>query len=111
MARKSIPERHCSMLRTRNVSDRRRSRFDIIVEILRDLREPICWTNIISHCNMSTKQSKQYLSLLTSKDLVQISKAAGKVTYQRTEAGGEFLKHYDKVALLFGPSISAPSLI
>ena len=98
------------MLRTRDVSDRRRSRLDIIVEILRDLREPICWTNIISHCNMSTKQSKQYLSSLRSNDLIQIHTAAGKVTYQRTETGREFLEHYDKMALLFDPSISAPSL-
>jgi predicted transcriptional regulator len=59
---------------------------------------------------MSTKQSRQYLSLLTSKDLVHIQRAAGKVTYQRTEAGGEFLKQYDKMAMLFGPSVSAPSL-
>jgi predicted transcriptional regulator len=99
------------MLRTRNVSDRNRSRFEIIAEILRDLRVPICWTNIMSHCNMSSKQSGQYLNLLTSSDLIQMQLAAGKVTYKRTEAGREFLKHYNKIVLLLDPSISAPSLI
>jgi len=99
------------MLRTRNVSDRNRSRFEIIAAILRDLREPICWTNIMSHCNVSSKQSGQYLNLLRSSDLIQIQVAAGKVTYQRTEAGREFLKHYNKIVLLLDPSISPPSLI
>ena len=99
------------MLRTRNVFDRNRSRFEIIAEILGDLRKPTCWTNIMSHCNMNSKQSKQYLNLLKSSDLVQIQGAAGKVTYQRTEAGRKFLKHYNKIALLLDPHISTPSLI
>ncbi len=99
------------MLRTRNVSDRNRSRFEIIAEILRDLRKPTCWTNIMSHCNISSKQSGQYLNLLRSSDLIQIKVAAGKVTYHRTEAGREFLKHYNKIALLLDPSISPPSPI
>ncbi len=99
------------MLRTRNVSGRNRSRFEIIAEILRNLRVPICWTNVMSHCNMSSKQSGQYLSLLRSSDLIQAQVAAGKVTYQRTEAGREFLEQYSKMVLLLDPSISAPSLI
>ncbi len=99
------------MLRTRNVSDRNRSRFEIIAEILRDLRVPICWSNVMSHCNMSSKQSEQYLNLLRSSDLIQMRMAAGKVTYHRTEAGREFLKQYNKIVLLLDPSISAPSLI
>ena len=98
------------MLRTRNVSDRRRSRFEILAEILRDLREPTCWTNIMSHCNMSSAQSGRYLNLLRSSDLIQIQVAAGKVTYQRTEAGREFLKNYNKIVLLLDPGISAPCM-
>jgi len=99
------------MLRTRNVSDRNRSRFEILAEILRKLRIPICWTNIMSHCNMNSKQSGQYFNLLKSSDLIKMQVAAGKVTYQRTEAGREFLKQYNKIVLLLDPSISAPSLI
>ena len=111
MARKSIPERQCSMLSTRNVSDGNRSRFEIIAEILRDLRIPICWTNVMSHCNMSTKQSGQYLNFLRSSNLIQMQVAAGKRVYQRTDAGREFLKYFNKIVLLLDPSIPSPSLI
>jgi predicted transcriptional regulator len=95
----------------REVSDRNRGKFEIIAEILRKLRKPTGKTNIMSHCNMSSMQSGQYLSLMRSNDLVQIGAIAGKVTYQRTEAGRQFLELYNKLALLLDPSISAPSLI
>jgi hypothetical protein len=36
---------------------------------------------------------------------------SGKVTYQRTEAGCEFLELYNKMALLLVPNISTVSLI
>ena len=99
------------MSRVRKVSDRNRSRFEIIAEILRKLRQPTCWTNIISHCNMSSKQSKQYLSLLMSNDLIHIDTRAQKVKYQRTESGRKLLKHYGKIVMLLDPSLSAPYLI
>ncbi|UCH31579.1 MAG: hypothetical protein JSV05_08840 [Candidatus Bathyarchaeota archaeon] len=99
------------MIRTRNGSDGNRNKFEILAEILRNLRNPICWTNIMSHCNMNSKQSWQYLNLLKSSDLITVQVATGKVMYQRTEAGREFLKHYNKIALLLDPSISPPSLM
>jgi len=99
------------MSKTRKVSDRNRSRFELIAEILRKLRQPTCWTNIMSHCNMSSAQSGRYLDLMRSNDLIQKNVTSGKVTYQRTEAGREFMKHYNKIALLLDPSISAPSPI
>ena len=99
------------MLRMRKEFNGNRSRFEIIAEILRNLRVPICWTNIMSHCNMSSRQSGQYLKLLRSNDLIQMKVAAGKLTYQRTEAGREFLKHYNKIELLLDHSIPAPAQI
>jgi predicted transcriptional regulator len=99
------------MLRMREVSDRNRSRFEIIAEILSKLRKPTGRTNIMSHCNMSSMQSGEYLSLMKSNDLVRIDTVAGKVTYQRTEAGREFLKIYNKIVMLLDSSISTPSLI
>ncbi|MDH5451576.1 MAG: winged helix-turn-helix domain-containing protein [Candidatus Bathyarchaeota archaeon] len=99
------------MLRMRKVSDGNRSRFEIIAEILRDLREPTCRTNIMSHCNMNTAQSGQYLNFMASSDLIRIDAAAGKVAYQRTQAGREFLKLFNKMVLLLDPSISPVSLI
>ena len=99
------------MLRMRKVSDRNRSKFEIIAEILRKLREPTCRTNIMSHCNMNSAQSGQYLNFMASSDLIQIDAAAGKVAYQRTQAGREFLKLFNKMVLLLDPSISTASLI
>jgi predicted transcriptional regulator len=51
------------------------------------------------------------LNFMRSNDLVRIDAMAGKVTYQRTEAGQEFLGLYNKMALLLDSSISAPLLI
>ena len=92
-------------------SDRNRSRFDIIAEILRKLREPACKTNIMSYCNMSSHQSGEYLSFMSLNDLIQIDGVPGKVTYQRTQAGRQFLEVYNRMVLLLEPNISAPSLI
>jgi predicted transcriptional regulator len=99
------------MLRMREVSDRNRSKFEIIAEILRRLCKPTGRTNIMSHCNMSFMQSGEYLSFMKSNDLIRIGTIAGKVTYQRTEAGREFLKIYNKMVILLDPSISASFLI
>ena len=106
-----LPERYYSISRVKKISDRYRNKFEIIAEILMELRKPTGRTNIMSHCNMSTMQSGGYLSLMKSNDLIQIDTVAGKVTYQRTEAGREFLGLYDKMALLLDPHIPAPSLM
>ncbi len=94
------------------MSDKNRNRLEIIAEILRHLRMPTGKTNIMSHCNMNTAQSQGYLNLMKSNDLIiRIDAIAGKITYQRTEAGREFLELYNKMAVLLDSSISAPSLM
>jgi predicted transcriptional regulator len=95
----------------RKVSDGNRSRFEIVAEILRRLREPTGKTNLMSHCNMNFTQSGQYLNYMKSNGLIQTDALAGKITYQRTEVGREFLELYNKMVLLLDPNISAPSLI
>jgi predicted transcriptional regulator len=100
------------MLGMRNeIIDRNRSRFEIIAEILRKLREPSGKTNIMSHCNMSSAQSGQYLDFMESIDLLRTDMIAGKVTYQKTEVGRDYLELYGKMALLLDPSTSGPSLM
>jgi predicted transcriptional regulator len=96
------------MLNISKISDRNRSRFEIIAEILGELRVPTVRTNIMSHCNMSTAQSGQYLNLMGSNDLIRKDATGGRVMYQRTEAGLEFLELYDKMTLLLDPSVSTP---
>jgi predicted transcriptional regulator len=60
---------------------------------------------------MNTAQSGQYLNLMKLNGLIQIEAMAGKVTYQRTQVGREFLELYNQMAMLLDPSVSAPSLI
>jgi predicted transcriptional regulator len=92
----------------RKMSDRNRSRFEIIAEILKELRTPSGKTNIMSQCNMSFAQSGHYLNLMTSNDLVRIDALEGKITYHKTETGQEFLEIFNKMALLLDSSISTP---
>src|SRR3972149_556013 len=100
------------MLGMRNeIIDRNRSRLEIIAEILRKLREPSGKTNIMSHCNMSSAQSGQYLDFMESIDLLRTDMIAGKVTYQKTEVGRDYLELYGKMASLLDLSISGPSLM
>jgi predicted transcriptional regulator len=96
------------MLDARKISDGNRSRLQIIAEILTQLRIPVGKANIMSHCNMSTAQSGQYLDLMTSTNLVRTCAYAGKVAYERTETGLEFLELFKKMALLLNSSIILP---
>jgi predicted transcriptional regulator len=56
---------------------------------------------------MNTMQSGEYLNLMKSNDLIRVDALAGRVTYQRTETGREFLELYGRMALLLDPCISA----
>jgi len=99
------------MLNVRKESDGNRSRLQIIAQILRQLRIPVGKSNIMSICNMSTVQSGQYLNLMTLSNLIRSGVYAGKVTYQRTEAGLEFLELYRKMVVLLNTGISSPFLV
>mgnify|MGYP001573474643 CR=1 FL=1 len=99
------------MLRMRKISDGNRSRFEIIAQILTELRLPTGKTNIMSHCNMSFIQLGPYLKFMGSNDLIQTDAIVGKVTYQRTETGRKFLELYDKMALLLDPDTSISFLV
>ncbi len=95
----------------KNFFDRRRSKYEIIAEILRKLRLPTSRTNIILRCNMSSITSGQYLNFMRSNDLIRRDEMAGKTTYQRTKVGQEFLEVYNKMVLLLDPTISIPSIV
>ena len=95
------------MLRIKKTFDVNRNKFEIIAEILRQLRIPTGKTNIMSHCNMNTAQSGQYLTLMKSSELIRKDAMAGRVTYQRTNTGREFLELYNEMVLLLDSGISA----
>jgi len=65
----------------------------------------------MSRCNMNTAQSDGYLNVMRTSNFIRIDAIAGKVTYQRTETGLQFLDLYNKMALLLGHNISAPPLM
>jgi len=106
-----LPEMWYIMSNVKRISGTNRDRFGIIADMLRQMRMPTCRTNIMSHCNMNTIQSGHYLDLMKSNDLISIGIIAGRVTYQRTEIGREFLELYNQMVLLLYPSISAAPLI
>lgn len=99
------------MLRLSRNPGRKRSRLEIIAVVLRTLRKPTCKTIIIRRCNLGFKQSEEILGLMRMNDLVRMSLTAGKVMYQRTETGRQFLHHYNQMALMLDPSIPAASLM
>ena len=47
------------------------------------------------------------MNLMRSNDLIRTGAIAGRVTYQRTDAGRVFLELYGKMALLLGAGVSA----
>jgi len=100
-----------ALILMRNVSTGNRGKFEIIAEILMQLHKPTGKTNLMSQCNMNFTQSGQYLDLMKSNGLIQKDAMAGKITYQRTKTGREFLKLYNKMALLLDPNTLAPALI
>ncbi len=95
----------------KKTSDGNRSRLQIIAEILTQVRIPVGKANIMSHCNMSTAQSGQYLNFMASSNLVRVGAYGGRVTYQRTEVGMEFLELFKKMALMLDSGISSPFAI
>jgi predicted transcriptional regulator len=65
----------------------------------------------MSHCNMNTAQSDGYLKLMRLSDLIRMDAIAGRITYQRTEIGLQFLELYNNMALLLDHDVAAPSLM
>ena len=95
------------MTRINRFSEGNRSKLDIMAKILREVKNPIGVSDILSSCNMNFKQSGYYLEVMRSSDLIETNTNAGRVRYCRTETGQEFLEAYDKMILLLGPVISS----
>ena len=91
-----------------NIFTGNRNKLQIAAEILGKLRKPASKANIMLHCNMSSRQSGEYLDWMGTSDLVRKDIMAGKVTYRVTETGRKFLEVYNEMILLIDPNISAP---
>jgi predicted transcriptional regulator len=91
------------MLRTARISEGNRNKFEIIAEILRELRSPNGKTRVMSQCNMSFAQSGHFLDLMMSKGFIRTDTIMGRITYYVTETGRQFQERYYKMALLLDP--------
>ena len=98
------------MFEISKVTTRNRGKFEIIAEILRELRMPTGRTNLMCHCNMNSAQSGDYLAFMKSADLIRVHNQAGKVMIERTEVGKEFLRLFNSMLLLLDSSISMACL-
>ena len=99
------------MSRIKRFSNGNRSKLDIVAKILREVKKPTGITDILLSCNMSFKQSRNYLEFMESSDLIQVNSLIGRVRYSRTETGQEFLKVYDKMIVMLEPNVFAHCLM
>ena len=78
---------------------RRRSRYEIIAEILSVARDGARPTRIMYKSNLSFERRGRYLSCLLGAGLIGI-KMNSPLVYKTTELGNEWLKNYRKVQLV-----------
>lgn len=77
---------------------RRRSRYDIIAEILSVARDGARVTRIMHKSNLDFRQKERYLSSLLGAGLVRV-RANSPLVYETTELGARWLESYRSVAL------------
>ncbi|WP_290901363.1 winged helix-turn-helix domain-containing protein [Ferroglobus sp.] len=76
----------------------RRSKFEIIYEILCRTRTPTSKTKIVYGANLNFKIAEKYFSLLEELALLERVKVDGKTCYAITEKGKEFIRRYEDLA-------------
>ena len=72
-----------------------RGRFEIIYDILSKSLKPTQKTRILYSCNLSFSQLQKYLKYLESNNLLKTIYYNGKLTYQATDKGKEFVYDYE----------------
>jgi len=82
------------------ISRKRRNRFAILAEILKQSQIPAKKTHIMYKCNLSFRQLRYYLRLMRLKGLIRRKKKSETVVYQTTENGEKFLNAYSKIVRL-----------
>jgi predicted transcriptional regulator len=77
----------------------KRSRIQIIFEILSVSQKDVLKTRILYKCNLSYEQLKKYLNYLLSRDLLSVSEEGRKKYFHITAKGKEFLSGYKQIKL------------
>jgi predicted transcriptional regulator len=80
----------------------KRSKEEIIENILEICKEPSSKTTIVYRANTNFKKADNYLSMLINAGLLEASESA-RVTYKTTQKGLEFLEHIKTVNALSKP--------
>jgi len=80
----------------------RRSRIDIVTEILHAASGGICKTALVSRTNLNFNIMDRYLRILTKKGLITIAKNSPKITI--TEKGMKFLEISSRLRELENPT-------
>ncbi len=76
---------------------RKRSKLEIIVEILRTTLSGTNKTRIVYQTNLNFKVAEKYLTQLEELGLLKIEDIDGKKVYKTTEAGEKFLEKFEKL--------------
>ena len=77
--------------------NRRRNDYDMMVELLELMEDPIKKTRLVYGVNSNFAHTAKYLSRMIEYGLVVEIAGNPSVRYQRTEKGGEFLKKYNEL--------------
>ncbi len=80
----------------------KRSKIEIMANILEKTRERSKKTHIMNHCNLSFRQLQRYLKSLRIKGLVQKEDSGRVILYKITKKGRRFLRRYSRIAFLLG---------
>ena len=83
----------------------KRGRFEIVNNILTMCREPALKTHIMYGCNLSSTQLERYLTLLLSRELLEVVNGEEKRLYRATSKGMKFIAQYKHVTSLISTDI------
>lgn len=79
---------------------RRRWGADIIACILRASRGGVQKTDLMSRCNMSFAQLKNYLNMALDKQLIIVEKVGSNLLFRTSDKGEAYLESYENMEVL-----------
>jgi len=80
-----------------NKSEGRRSRLDVVADILNFASRGVKKTHLMYHCNMSFMQLKKYLDLTLKAGLIQVQDGNPNLLFRISGKGRRFLKVYESL--------------
>jgi predicted transcriptional regulator len=79
---------------------RRRSRLDIIADILNTSRSRVKKTHLMYKCSMSFTQMKMYLDMIVGAKLLLVENDGSNILFKISRKGRNFLKSYKSLKAL-----------